>query len=117
VKPSAWTLWLSAFGGAAAWTAALLIVPTIGSVHCLAPNPNTERFGPAWWILVLLTGAAMAASIYAFGVNVYVLRHLDSGAQRERVRFMAFGGLFLNVAFILSLVFLGAGLFLAPVCQ
>ena len=116
MKVSSWTLWLSAFGGAAAWTAALLIVPTVGSVKCAQPLSHTARFGATWWTVVVLTGAALAASCVALAVTVRVLRRANSGPHVERVRFMAFGGLLLNVVFILSLAFFGAGLLLAPIC-
>jgi hypothetical protein len=116
VKVSSWTLWLSAFGGAAAWSAALLVVPTLGSVKCAEPVSHTARFAATWWTLVMLTGAALAASCVALAVTIRVLRGTNSEPHAERVRFMAFGGLLLNVVFIVSLAFFGAGLLLAPIC-
>ncbi len=117
MRVSSWTLWLAAFGGAVAWAAALLIVPTAGSVNCLKPLSHTARFGATWLTLAALTGAALVACCVALGVNVHVLRKARREPYADHVRFMAFGGLLLNVAFILSLAFFGAGLFLAPVCQ
>ncbi|MEO7087109.1 MAG: hypothetical protein ABI442_12855 [Gemmatimonadaceae bacterium] len=117
MKVSSWTLWLSAFGGGVAWAAALLIVPTLGSVNCMQPLSHTARYGTTWWTLAALTGAALVACCVALGVTVNVLRRPASEPHSERVRFMAFGGLLLNVVFILSLAFFSAGLFLAPVCQ
>lgn len=119
MKVSAWTLWLSAFGGAAAWSAALLVVPTLGSARCLGSSPTAPvaRFGTEWWIMTLLTCAAFVGACYALAVTVRVLRQPRSADEGERVRFMAFGGLLLNTVFIMSLGFFAAALFLAPVCQ
>ena len=117
MKVSAWTLWLSAFGGAAAWSAALLVVPTLGSARCLGSSAHVAQYGVGWWILMLLTCAAFLGACYALAVTVRVLRQPPNAAQGERVRFMAFGGLLLNVVFVVSVGFFAAALVLAPVCQ
>jgi len=117
LKPSAWTLWLSAFGGAAAWTAAVLIVPTLGSAACIAGAAHTARFDSTWWILLVATAVAFVAACWALVVTVNSIRKAPATTHPDRTRFMAFGGLLMNVVFLVGLAFFGVGVVLVPVCR
>ncbi len=113
---SAKRLWFSAFGAAAAWSFDLLAVVSAGSAYCLAPAARLRPYGPAWVLLVAITGVAWLGAGVALVSTVRAGRAPAHDTPSRRARFMAFGGTLLNVMFVVGLLFSTVALFLAPLC-
>ena len=110
------TLWLAGFGGAAAWSLHLLTVVAAGSTRCVRASAPVPRFGPMWLVVLAITATALVGAAWATWRSVRNLQRPGLTPSAARIRFMAFGGLLLNIVFLIGLVFSAVALALVPLC-
>jgi hypothetical protein len=134
-KAAPWLLWFAALGGAAAWSAHLLIAWGLEEIACSPASSSTNVLGVSLTVWIGVVTAMLAAVTVAAGLLAYSFwrqagaadpnQHVEpDGGDPEpeevvrggRAGFMALFGLAANALFLLAIVYGGVSLLLLRPC-
>jgi hypothetical protein len=112
-------VWFAALGGAAAWSAHLIIAWGIDELACASGNRDVAGL-PLTAVMVttvVVPAAVAAAALLASWVAWRRITSVDDGAPVQRTRLVALVGLCANLLFLAIILAGGAAVLVFAPCQ